>query len=572
MIFNKLKNIKYKNFFKLSYESLADKFTTIMSFSIIISVLFLTAYYIFSSEVLISQNKIEKNTNDRAISSLLAENYREDQASGNFANIDKISGYLIKNKLILYSAILDNKTKKYIWVNLYSSESAQNNKDRPGINKLLSNNSYGIESDAIKELYIFINKYLYLEPKDIKEIYSNVGDKVIITGFYDNNALATLLSVLLKGDLSLVVIFVLFGYVSSFLLAKYITKPINELLKGTQEFSKGNLEYRMKVETKDEIGLLGNAFNDMAEKLSNLYSSLEQQVKDRTQELYQANDRIKSAYKELQETQSMLIQNEKMLALGQLVAGVAHELNNPINFIYGNLDHLKNYGNDLIRIISLYQEVEKQIENKLAFEEVNALKTDIDYDFLISDLPYLIKSCKDGAERCKQIILDLKNFSRVDEAVLKDVDIHEGIDSTLNILSNKTKNRITVHKEYGEVPIFTCFAGQLNQVFMNILDNSCQAIPDKGDIYVRTSLQNNNLVIEFEDNGAGIDEEAKSKIFDPFFTTKAVGQGTGLGLSISYKIIKKHKGNIEVESEKGKGTKFIITMPINWNENSDEKS
>ncbi len=562
-------NNYFKKIFKLKPENLSDKFTSIFTFSISVSILFLTAYYIYSSNVLIAQNKIEKNKNDKAISNLLIESYLSDKNTGKFDNINKISQILTNNKLILYSALFDPKNKKFLWINIGDNFTQKNGGNPQWANKMLGNNIYAINDGIIKEFYIFINKLTKLQPKDIKEISTQTDDKVLITGFYDNNALSSLLKVLLKGDLSLVLIFVVFGYFSSFLLAKYITKPLKELSQGTQEFTNGNLKYRSNIKTVDEIGQLGKAFNEMAEKLDNLYSSLEQQVKDRTQELHQANEQIQTAYKELQETQSMLIQNEKMLALGQLVAGVAHELNNPINFIYGNLEHLKNYGNDLIQIISLYEEVEKKLENIAAFENVKAFKTEVDYEFLCSDLPYLIKSCKDGSERCKQIILDLKNFSRVDEAILKDVDIHEGIDSTLNILSNKIKNKITIHKEYGELPIFPCYAGQLNQVFMNILDNSCQAMPDKGDIYIRTSLQNDNLVIEFEDTGEGIDEETKSKIFDPFFTTKPVGQGTGLGLSISYKIIKKHKGTIEVESQKGKGTKFIIKMPLNWNEKSD---
>lgn len=565
-------NNYFKKIFKLKPENLSDKFTSIFTFSISVSILFLTAYYIYSSNVLIAQNKIEKNKNDKAIANLLIESYMSDKKTGQYGNIEKTSRILIKNKLILYSALFDTKNNKYIWINLGDDETDKSSSNSLWINKLSGSNFYVVSDEIIKEFYISINKLTKLRPKDIKEITTDIDDKKLITGFYDNNALSSLLKVLLKGDLSLVLIFVIFGYFSSFLLAKYITKPLKELSLGTQEFTNGNLKYRTNIKTIDEIGQLGKAFNEMAEKLDNLYSSLEQQVKDRTGELHQANEQIKTAYKELQETQSMLIQNEKMLALGQLVAGVAHELNNPINFIYGNLEHLKNYGNDLVQIISLYEEVEKKLENIAAFENVNAFKTEVDYEFLCSDLPYLIKSCKDGSERCKQIILDLKNFSRIDEAVLKDVDIHEGIDSTLNILSNKTKNKITVHKEYGEIPIFPCYAGQLNQVFMNILDNSCQAMPDKGDIYVRTSLQNNNLVIEFEDTGEGIDEEAKSKIFDPFFTTKPVGQGTGLGLSISYKIIKKHKGTIEVESQKGKGTKFIIKMPLNWDEMPDNQS
>ncbi|EKE04381.1 MAG: hypothetical protein ACD_20C00084G0001 [uncultured bacterium] len=264
----------------------------------------------------------------------------------------------------------------------------------------------------------------------------------------------------------------------------------------------------------------------------------------------------------------MVVHSEKMKSLGQLVAGVAHELNNPINFIYGNLDHLRNYMNDLIGVIDSLAQVADKVPAEV-MESIEKSKEEADYQFILEDLPPLIKSCKDGAERCKQIVLDLKNFSRLDEALLKEIDIHEGLESTLNILYNKFKNKVNVHKEFGELPMLSCYAGQLNQVFMNILDNAIQAVPEHGDVYVRTSFENNNIKVIIEDNGAGIDQESLSRIFDPFFTTKPVGEGTGLGLSISYRIIKTHNGTIDVESEKGKGTKFTIKIPVDWHKEAD---
>ncbi|HBH18400.1 MAG TPA: hypothetical protein DDX14_05585, partial [Cyanobacteria bacterium UBA9579] len=277
---------------------------------------------------------------------------------------------------------------------------------------------------------------------------------------------------------------------------------------------------------------------------------------------------LEGAYAELKEAQAMVVHSEKMKSLGQLVAGVAHELNNPINFIYGNLDHLRNYMNDLIGVIDSLAQVADKVPAEV-MESIEKSKEEADYQFILEDLPPLIKSCKDGAERCKQIVLDLKNFSRLDEALLKEIDIHEGLESTLNILYNKFKNKVNVHKEFGELPMLSCYAGQLNQVFMNILDNAIQAVPEHGDVYVRTSFENNNIKVIIEDNGAGIDQESLSRIFDPFFTTKPVGEGTGLGLSISYRIIKTHNGTIDVESEKGKGTKFTIKIPVDWHKEAD---
>ena len=233
--------------------------------------------------------------------------------------------------------------------------------------------------------------------------------------------------------------------------------------------------------------------------------------------------------------------------------------------------HLKKYSNDFIEIINKYEAIQKQLpEDK--FKEVEQLKQDLEYDFIVEDLELLLKSCYDGAERSKQIIIDLKNFSRLDEAQIKEVDIHEGIDSALNILESKYKGRVTINKQYGMIPNVMCYAGQINQVFMNILDNATQAIEGDGNIYIRTKIEDQNVIIEFEDTGAGIDEDVIPKIFDPFFTTKPVGEGTGLGLSICYKIIRSHNGKMEVESEKGKGTKFIIEIPINWTAQNEENS
>ena len=293
----------------------------------------------------------------------------------------------------------------------------------------------------------------------------------------------------------------------------------------------------------------------MAASLEKLYQSMEQQVKERTSEL-------EDAYTELKNTQAMMVHSEKMKSLGELVAGITHEINNPVNFIYGNLIHLNNYSKDLIEIIDKFSEFEGDLtpEHK---EKIEALKENIDYDFLKSDLPDLIRSCQEGTERTKNIILDLKNFSRLEEAVINSVDLPKEIDTTLNILHNKFKNKITVHKEYAEnLPNIEGYGGQLNQVFMNILDNAAFAIKEKGDVWIRITNEGDHIKLEFEDNGCGMDEKIANKVFDPFFTTKPVGQGTGLGMAISYKVIKNHKGDISISSKEGKGTKFTITLPI----------
>lgn len=306
--------------------------------------------------------------------------------------------------------------------------------------------------------------------------------------------------------------------------------------------------------------LVGTTFN-ISERVST-----ENQLKQQTQDL-------EATLKELQRTQMQLVQNEKMSGLGQLVAGVAHEINNPVNFIYGNLDHANDYIQDLLELLQNYQQYYPQ-----PVDEIQSLATDIDLEFLIEDLPKLLHSMKIGAQRIREIVISLRTFSRMDEAEMKEVNIHEGIDSTLMILEHRLKatpNRcaIEVIKEYGNLPLVECYAGQLNQVFMNILTNAIDALEDllvgkkttdSLQICICTQLLNSNQVtISISDNGMGIPEEIQQRLFDPFFTTKPIGKGTGMGLSISYQIIcERHGGSLECISHLGVGTKFVITIPL----------
>ena len=288
--------------------------------------------------------------------------------------------------------------------------------------------------------------------------------------------------------------------------------------------------------------------------------------------LQQQTMTLERTLQDLKNAQAQLIQTEKMSSLGQMVAGVAHEINNPVSFIYGNLVYATEYSQALLKLIELYRQ--EYIDTTGPIQQ---LTEEIELDFLIEDLPKVLSSMKIGAERIREIVLTLRNFSRLDEADMKAVNIHEGIDSTLIILQSRLKPKgdwreIQIVKQYGNLPAVECYAGQLNQVLMNILNNAIDALISQAQrteafeptIAIATEIVDSEWVkIKIKDNGIGISSSAQKRIFDPFFTTKAIGQGTGLGLSISYQIVtEKHRGYLKCVSEPGKGTEFLIQLPV----------
>lgn len=307
--------------------------------------------------------------------------------------------------------------------------------------------------------------------------------------------------------------------------------------------------------------------------LEKINQDLENRVQERTKELRDKNYQIQETLQELQDTQIQLIHTEKMSGLGQLVGGVAHEINNPVTFIDGNITHAKQYTEDLLNLVELYQthfpETPVEIE-----DEIEA----VELDFLKEDILKIHNSMQVGTQRIRDIVLSLRNFSRLDEADFKQVDIHQGIDSTLLILQNRFNlasdfSEIAIIKEYQKLPLVECYPSQLNQAMVNILSNAIDSIETNiknknqslnPEIRISTELSNNNHVtIRIADNGCGMTEEVITKIFDPFFTTKPVGDGTGLGLSIAYKIVvSKHNGKLSCSSELGKGAEFMIEIPV----------
>lgn len=323
---------------------------------------------------------------------------------------------------------------------------------------------------------------------------------------------------------------------------------------------------------------------------------MEKRVKERTTELEVINHKLQHTLQELRKTQAQMIQSEKMSSLGQMVAGIAHEINNPVSFVYSNIQPAQEYAQDLLGLLELYQQ--HYAHPPAAIEKEIAA---IDLDFLRQDFPQLLNSMQIGSQRISEIVNSLRTFSRLDEAQLKAVNLHDGIDSTLMILAHRFKKtsqhtEIKVVKKYGQLPLVTCYAGALNQVFMNILSNAIDALEEamegkqwNGNVQKASTLVNYDsaresqlwvsspciqistelneaddlVVIEITDNGVGITEKAHSSIFDPFFTTKPVGKGTGLGLSISYQIVvERHGGKLWCRSLPEQGSQFVIEIPV----------
>jgi PAS domain S-box-containing protein len=312
------------------------------------------------------------------------------------------------------------------------------------------------------------------------------------------------------------------------------------------------------------------SFNDATERkaieqqLVHQNVRLEEVVQQRTAALSQQLAALTESNRKLEEAQFQLLQSEKLASIGQLAAGVAHEINNPIGFINSNLGTLRDYVESLLAIDAAYTHAQNALDPgvQLAFEAVNALKADSDHAFMVDDLRQLIKESRDGLERVKTIVRDLKDFARVGSAEWAWADIHQGLESTLNIVWNELKYKATVEREYGTLPQVYCIPSQLNQVFMNLLVNGAHAIEGQGVIRVRTGCNDHQVWVEVIDTGIGIPAENLNRIFDPFFTTKALGKGTGLGLSLAWGIVQRHRGTIEVESQPGKGSTFRVVLPI----------
>lgn len=367
--------------------------------------------------------------------------------------------------------------------------------------------------------------------------------------------------------LSSVIIFVLkdYGAIEYNLLSKYALVYGSALEVTLLSIA---LADRINILKKDKLKAQSKALeiaNENSRIIKEQNVLLEQKVIERTKSLTETNNNLSVALDTLKQAQSQLVEAEKMASLGQLTAGIAHEINNPINFVTSNVKPLHR---DIAELYKLQEKTEEYIQNSgITLEPIIQYKSEIDYEYLKTELNYLLKGIHEGSVRTAEIVKGLRIFSRVDEIDIKHADINEGLESTIIIINNQLGNKIAVEKHYGDLPLVECYPGKLNQVFLNLISNGIYAVKEKfkdevgGKIFIKTEVEDKNIKITIADNGTGMSESTKSKLFEPFFTTKPVGDGTGLGLSIVYNTIKKHNGSIDVNSELGFGTTFILTIP-----------
>ena len=404
------------------------------------------------------------------------------------------------------------------------------------------------ESATAEQLYFDEYTPARLEQQELLDRLGELASTRITESVARTSSQSRLVSII-AGALTLMLL--VGGCVLSYYLTRSFERPISELMVAARAIASGDLNRKLSLARKeDELGEMAEVLNQMVGNLRGLNDDLANQVRW-----------LRETKDELAKTQGHMVRQEKMVALGQLVAGVAHELNNPISFVYSNTMLLKDSFAQLHRLLDYYDSVEgiaQEIEKR-----AGEIKREIDYDYVVPDIAQALEDCHEGARRVRDIVLNLRTFSRLDDSELQLADIAEGIESTAKILGQYFRpDRVVLHREYGKLPEIECYAGQLSQVWMNLMVNAAQAMNSKGDLWIGARVEGDRLVVSFRDSGPGIPDEVVSKIFDPFFTTKKVGDGTGLGLSIVHGIIERHGGEIRVETRPGTGTTFVVELPL----------
>ncbi|HEV8487180.1 MAG TPA: ATP-binding protein [Blastocatellia bacterium] len=403
------------------------------------------------------------------------------------------------------------------------------------------------ESATAEQLYFDEYTPARLEQQELLDRLGELASTRITESVARTSSQSRLVSII-AGALTLMLL--VGGCVLSYYLTRSFERPISELMIAARAIASGDLNRKLSLDRKDELGEMAEVLNQMVGNLRGLNDDLANQVRW-----------LRETKDELAKTQGHMVRQEKMVALGQLVAGVAHELNNPISFVYSNTMLLKDSFAQLHRVLDYYDSVQGIAGE---FEKrAGEIKSEIDYDYLVPDIAQALADCHEGARRVRDIVLNLRTFSRLDDSELQRADIAEGIESTAKILGQFFRpDRVVLHREYGKLPEIECYAGQLSQVWMNLMVNAAQAMNSKGDLWIGARVEGDRLVVTFRDNGPGIPDDVVSKIFDPFFTTKKVGDGTGLGLSIVHGIIERHGGEIRVETRIGVGTTFVVELPL----------
>lgn len=491
---------------------------------------------------------------------LFATTTKDAVLSFDLASLDVFVEEILKNNGVLYVRIFDNN----------NTVLSQGGDAKQLAKPFIEDKRYQDITDNVYD----IDTQIILEEENYGHIEIGFSIEKINNTLAEAKRLAISIALL---EMILVALF-------SFMLGIYLTKQLKILRNSARIIAAGDLDHQIHIETHDEIAEVADSFNKMItslkranqknreyqEELLLLNKSLEDRVERRTHKISEQKKKLENAYEELKYTQKQLVQSEKMASIGQLAAGVAHEINNPVAFVKSNINSLKQYVNAYQNIIKQQKNIIDSLDQSKntalndAINKLDELWNENDIDFINDDIQTLLDESSDGASRVQEIVSGLKSYSRISDDVYQECDINQCLESTLKILNNELKYNCEVIKKFNPVPLIKINQGKITQVFTNLIVNALQAMKENGQLIIETRLDKDNtkILIRFSDNGKGIAEEHLLRLFDPFFTTKSVGEGTGLGLSISQGIIEEHGGTIEVDSTLDIGTTFIIYLPL----------